>query len=325
MNLFDELGATALTSRIRRFSDLLTTQSAEVYSLYHVPIEPRWFPVFYAVASRPGLAVGDIAQYIGQTQAAVSQVVKELVKHGLVQVQRGQQDQRRSEVRLSAQGDAVWPALQQQLADVEQATTALLAETRHHLWQALGEVEYALSRQPLASRVKAVRDARAAGQVQVLPYEARYQADFKRLNIEWIEQYFAVEAADLKALDHPDEYILQPGGRILLAAYQGRIVGACALLKMNDDTYELAKMAVSPTAQGLGIGYRLAQAAIDTARELGARRVYLESNTKLAPAIQLYHKLGFRKTVADQPSPYARCNIQMELLLADAPVTAPTT
>ena len=76
-------------------------------------------------------------------------------------------------------------------------------------------------------------------------------------------------------------------------------------------------MAVSPTAQGLGIGFQLGQAAIAQARALGAKRVYLESNTKLKPALSLYHKLGFRKTVAGQPSPYERCNIQMELPLAE--------
>jgi ribosomal protein S18 acetylase RimI-like enzyme len=73
-------------------------------------------------------------------------------------------------------------------------------------------------------------------------------------------------------------------------------------------------MGVSPKTQGLGIGYLLGRACIEKARALGARRVYLESNTRLKPAINLYHKLGFRK-VAGPPSPYERCDIQMELVL----------
>jgi GNAT superfamily N-acetyltransferase len=93
-------------------------------------------------------------------------------------------------------------------------------------------------------------------------------------------------------------------------------VGTCALIRMDDSTYELAKMAVSPTAHGLGIGERLGRAAITKAKALGASRLYLESNTKLVPAINLYHKLGFQKTVAGAPSPYERCNIQMELDLS---------
>ena len=315
MDFFDELGPAALGSRLRQLTDAITGQAAEIYALYHVPFEPRWFPVFYAVATNPDCPVGAIAERLGQTHAAVSQVVKELVRHELVSVRRGATDQRQSVVTLTEQGAGIWPHLQQQMADVRQATEALLADTRHNLWLAIGEMEYALARQSLASRVKTIRDQRLAGQVQLLDYTPAYQADFKRLNVEWIERYFQLEAADLKALDQPDTYILRPGGHILLARHQGEIIGTCALLPMANATYELAKMAVSPAVQGLGIGYQLGLAAAAWARAQGARRLYLESNTKLKPALALYHKLGFQKTVAGQPSPYERCNIQMELLL----------
>lgn len=315
MNFFEQIGPAALGSRLRRLSEVMTSQAAAVYDLYQVPFEPRWFPVFYTVATQPGLRVGEIAARIGQTHAAVSQVIKALTKQQLLSVARGAGDLRQSIVTLTDRGTNLWPALQQQAADVQQAIEALLAETRHNLWLAIGEAEYALAQAPLAGRVKAIRDQRVAAQVRIFEYERRYQADFKRLNVAWIEQYFQVEAADLKALDHPEEYIIEPGGAILLAEYQGQLVGACALLKLPEATYELAKLAVAPTAQGLGIGRRLCEAVIEWATAHGARRVYLESNTKLHAALGLYHQLGFRKTVAAPPSPYARCNIQMELSL----------
>ena len=87
------------------------------------------------------------------------------------------------------------------------------------------------------------------------------------------------------------------------------------MLKMPEDTYELAKMGVSTEAQGMGIGYQLGQAVIDKGRQVGAKRLYLESNTRLQPAIQLYYKLGFEKLTQSLPSPYKRSNIQMELWL----------
>jgi DNA-binding MarR family transcriptional regulator/N-acetylglutamate synthase-like GNAT family acetyltransferase len=315
MDIFEQLGSAALGSRLRRLSEHMTSQAAEVYALYHLPFEPRWFPIFYAVAEQPGQSIGELAQRIGHTHAAVSQVVKELIKHNLVAAERGEADLRRSVITLTEKGAGIWPALQEQAADVHQATEDLLAETRHNLWLAIGEVEHALSRRSLASRVKAVRDGRIASDVQLLDYEPQYQADFKRLNVEWIERYFRLEAADLLVLDHPEEYILHRGGHIVLASYGGDIVGACALIKMDAQTYELAKMAVSPAAQGLGIGFRLSEALIAKARALGASRLYLESNTKLGPALNLYYKLGFVKTISGVPSPYERCNIQMELLL----------
>ena len=142
------------------------------------------------------------------------------------------------------------------------------------------------------------------------------QPIFRQLNAEWISRYFTLEPADLKALDHPDEYILAPGGSILLAEVAGQVVGTCALIKMSDGrSYELAKMAVAPAAQGQQLGYLLGQAAVQRVRELGGTRVYLESNAKLAPALALYRKLGFQDLAAPNPSPYARADVQMELLL----------
>ena len=174
-------------------------------------------------------------------------------------------------------------------------------------------------RKPMARQEPA---SHVAEHVHILTYQPQYAADFKRLNVEWIEKDFLLEAHDLEMLDHPEEYVVQRGGQILLAEYQGQIVGACALIRMDAGTLELAKMAVSPAAQGLGIGQRLAQAALDTARGMEARRVYLESNTGLTAAIQLYYKLGFQKIEPDRPSPYERVNIHMELWLAETRTVA---
>lgn len=63
------------------------------------------------------------------------------------------------------------------------------------------------------------------------------------MNEEWISNYFVMEEADYKALDNPEEYILDKGGRIFVALYKGEPVGVCALIKMFDDEYdyEMAK------------------------------------------------------------------------------------
>ena len=84
---------------------------------------------------------------------------------------------------------------------------------------------------------------------------------------------------------------------------------------MDDDTYELAKMAVMERNRGKNIGWLLGKAVINKARELGAKKVFLESNTILEPASNLYHELGFQKVVGRR-SPSERCNIQMELKLS---------
>ena len=125
-----------------------------------------------------------------------------------------------------------------------------------------------------------------------------------------------MEESDYKALNNAEVYILNNGGHILVALYKGEPLGVCALIKYPESDYdfELAKMAVSPKAQGKNIGGLLGAAIIDKAKSLGAKKLYLESNTVLKPAIKLYHKLGFVK-IPERPTPYERCNIQMELVL----------
>ena len=151
-------------------------------------------------------------------------------------------------------------------------------------------------------------------EIQIVEYQPRHQPDFKRLNEAWINQWFKMEEADYKSLDQPQQYILDTGGHILIALYQGKPVGTCALLKMDDQTYELAKMSVSAQVRGKGIGLLLGRAVIEKAKGLGAKRLYLESNTILQPAVSLYRKLGFEE-IEGSASPYERCDIQMELIL----------
>lgn len=152
--------------------------------------------------------------------------------------------------------------------------------------------------------------------LEIIEYTPAYRSAFSDLNKEWISKYFVMEETDYKALDHPDTYIIDKGGYILVALYNQVPLGVCALVKMNDPDYdyELSKMAVSPAAQGKKIGWKLAQAIIEKARQLGAKKLYLESNTILEPAINLYRKLGFTE-VAGRQSSYDRANIKMELVL----------
>lgn len=145
-------------------------------------------------------------------------------------------------------------------------------------------------------------------------YNNQYAEDFKRLNLEWIEKYFIVEGHDLEQLGNPEEYIIDKGGEVLFAVYNGEVAGVCALIKTDSQEFELAKMAVAPPFRGRQIGYKLGIYTIETAKLLGAKRIWLESNRILSPAIHLYGKLGF-KEIPITFTPYARADIRMELML----------
>ena len=306
----------AIGTRLRALSSRLTEEAVRVYSLYGVDVDPRWFPVLFMLGQRDGQPVTDLARAIGQSHAAVSQVVKAMTAVELVDAVPSPMDGRVRELRLTAKGRRHLERLQEQCDDVTAAIEKLLAGTTHNLWQALSEAEAAFESKGLYRRVVDQRRERLAPNIQVREFVDADAPEFARLNLAWIEQYFRVEAKDRASLEDPWSTILQPGGKILVAVSGQKVFGTVAMIPIDDDTVELAKMAVADNAQGLGIGQKLGEAFFEHAKRRGAKRVFLESNTVLKPAMKLYEKLGFLE-IEGPDSPYDRCNIQMERWLTD--------
>lgn len=315
MKFFNQLGKMAIGSRLRLLTDKITTDAAEIYKLYHIDLQPKWFPVFH-VLSQGNFTITEIAEQIGHSHPSVSKIVTEMSKKGLIAEKKDKQDGRKNVVSLAKKGKELTEKISEQYTDVTNAVEAISSNAQHDLWKAIEEWEFLLNRKSLFQYVLEQKKQRESSKVKIVPYKPIYADAFRKLNEEWITAYFKMEEADHKALDHPKEYILDKGGVILVALYDGEPVGVCALIKMDDPhyDYELAKMAVSPKAQGKNIGWLLGKAIVEKAKSLRAKRLYLESNTILKPAINLYHKLGFEK-IAGRSTPYERCNIQMELTL----------
>jgi GNAT superfamily N-acetyltransferase len=154
--------------------------------------------------------------------------------------------------------------------------------------------------------------------IAIAPFRRELAPAFRRLNLDWIERLFKVEPPDLKVLDDPEAAIIAKGGMILFALEDEAAVGTVAMIRVDAARYELAKMGVSATHQRRGIGERLGAAGIAWAREAGARTIFLETNSRLANAIRLYERLGFRHAPHPHPSDYARSDVYMELPIADS-------
>lgn len=155
-------------------------------------------------------------------------------------------------------------------------------------------------------------DQTRAMPLAIVPFRPDHAAAWKSLNTGWlIEGGFAIEAKDHAVLDDPQGAILSPGGRIFMAERDGEAVGCCALMAMADGGFEVAKMAVTPAARGLGVSRRLLEACEAEARVAGAPRLYLESSSTLRVARALYLSFGFID-LPPRPTPYARADVFME-------------
>lgn len=150
-------------------------------------------------------------------------------------------------------------------------------------------------------------------ELTIVDYQPEHQPWFEKFNREWIEEFFTLEPLDINVLKNPDQYILAPGGAILMATVHREIAGTVGLRYLEPGVFEFTKMAVDKKFRGLKIGQALAEAAIEKSKALGASKIILYSNTRQVPAIALYRKLGFVEIHND--GLYARGNIKMELSL----------
>jgi len=138
---------------------------------------------------------------------------------------------------------------------------------------------------------------------------------FRTLNEAWIVQHFQLEDDDHRTLGDPQGQIVAQGGQVLLAELDDQVVGSVGLFPPEDGVMRLAKMDVADEMQGRGIGRQLLEHAIEQARQQGAHRLVLGSNTQLARAVHLYESIGFRHLPSERRpvSQYARANVFMEL------------
>ncbi len=151
--------------------------------------------------------------------------------------------------------------------------------------------------------------------LQIIPYKPEYAKAFKDLNITWLNKYFHVEDKDSKLLDNCEEAIIKPGGYIFMAKYQTNIVGCFSFIKLDNSNYELGKMAVAPNYQGLKIGQKLIEFAINFAQKNNWTKIILYSSTKLDSALHIYKKYGFKHVALEKDLPYVRSDVKMELVV----------
>jgi GNAT superfamily N-acetyltransferase len=150
--------------------------------------------------------------------------------------------------------------------------------------------------------------------LEIIPYESKYQPDFKRMNLEWLDTYGLTESHDLEILDHPEENVLAKDGKIFLAKEGEKIMASAGIARAGGDVFELVKMYVDPAYRGRGISKKLLSLCIEHARKAKATKLILFSNSRLTTALSLYAKYGF-KHVEVTGTPLVTADVKMELSL----------
>ncbi len=312
MDILQKLGPLAFGSRLKRLSDRLMQDGIKIYRHTGLDFEPKWFPVYYYLSESGPSSVTEIARGIGITHPSVNQIAKEMINRGYLAAYKDPKDKRKRVLALSSFGKSQNQSLKAAWRVIEKTLADLVQESGVDLLVHLTRLEASLSAQSFLERYQAELK-RPQSKIRVVPYQAKYATEFKRINAAWIDEYFEMEDADRRALDDPEGYILAKGGEIMFAVDENdQAVGTCALIRHSSELGELAKMGVDKTSQTQGAGKLLGEAVLELAVAKGMGCVFLETNAILTPAIALYKKLGFKQVPFPKESDYQRADVYME-------------
>ncbi len=305
-------GSLAVASHMRRLSESISQDVAEIYKDHDLLFEPKWFPVFCLLAEQSPVTATEIADQLGVTHSAINQIAQELIDQGYIESQSDKQDKRRRLFVFSVKGKNLVSKLEPVWLKIKSAIEDLLQESGGQFLANLYLLEACHKKAPLAVRVKEM--SHHLQDLQIVRYEASYKKYFADLNTEWLKKYCAIEKLDEQIFANP-ELILTGGGEIFFALSDKQVVGTAAVLYQEPNHYEFARFAVTAKYQGLGIGKKLLNACINEVKRRGGTLLTLETVSILKAASSLYREAGFVKYKPDHLSKYKRVDTYMRLKL----------
>lgn len=297
MDFIKELGYLAVASRMKRLTDRFMRGGSGVYKSLDIDFEPRWFTVYYLIYTQDSpLSISEISGALKISHPAVIQTTQMLIKKGLIRSFQDSQDRRIRRLAITKKGKELVHFLIPIWNDFETATSELFEKAGVDMLDIISKLEAKLDEEDIGSRIISRIKQRQYKAIEIFDFTSKYKEYFQKLNYEWLEKYFKVEDLDKKILINPEKEIILKGGYVLFARLGKEIVGTTAVLKRDEKTYEIAKMAVTEKAQGMQVGRKMTAEAIARAREKGAKKLILKTDNRLRAAVNLYRSFGFKVT-----------------------------
>ena len=156
MNVIDESGILAISTRLQRLADTLRKDGVLIYKANNIDFEPKWFPVIYTLHFKPVLSVVELANEIGYTHPSTISLLKELEKEKLIRSKKDKTDERKRLVLLTAKGQELVDRMRPVWAIIKAAATEL-TNTQNNLMKAIDEVEEQISLQSFFARAQRLK------------------------------------------------------------------------------------------------------------------------------------------------------------------------
>jgi DNA-binding MarR family transcriptional regulator/GNAT superfamily N-acetyltransferase len=288
-----KLGYLAGATRFRRISEKLYIDGDKIYKDNNIDFKASWFSVYYILAtSEQPKTVGELANEIGFSHITIKNVVRELETNGLVKIREHPSDKRSKHISLSPKGKKLLEKLEKLWMPFADTLKHLLDTGHPDCLNILSRIEKDLSKNPINEKLKMLADVQ---QVQVFDYKPSLKKYFYELAGNWLLEVLngKLEEEDKFTLNNPDQAYLPEGGFVFYAMHNKKCVGCVALKRLDDYTFEFAKLFIDKETRNLGIATKLIERCITRCKENAGKQLWLQTTIRMPEAHKLYYKLGF--------------------------------
>ncbi len=154
MDLVRELGAFAFASRLKRLGDRLKAEATLLYQKKGIEFSDSWFLVAYILSKNEILTVTDMAEALGISRPAISQVTGDMTRKGFVKSRADKGDRRRKKMSLTAKGKRIVNELEPIWEAIGECTQELLDSKSKNILHAISDIEDGLEKQNMVDRVE---------------------------------------------------------------------------------------------------------------------------------------------------------------------------
>jgi DNA-binding MarR family transcriptional regulator len=156
MNIIDEIGILAISTRLQRLSEQLRKDGALIYKSFDIDFEPKWFPVIYTLHIKEMLSVVEIANEIGYSHPSTISLLKELEKQKLISSKKDKLDERKRLIVLTAKGKELVVKMQPVWTVMKNALNEI-TDNQNNLLRAIEETEQKLATQGFFQRISELK------------------------------------------------------------------------------------------------------------------------------------------------------------------------
>ena len=296
-DILNELGYLAGASRFRRISEKLQQDGDKIYSDANIQFKASWFSVYYVLAkSNSPQTILEISNQIDFSHITVKNILRELNRDELVSIKPNPSDKRSKLVELTKKGEELQKELEPLWLSFSNTLKEVFSIGHPDIINILNRLDWEIYANPINERIYKPKDEL----VKVIDYKPSLKKYFYELAGPWLLGVLngELEEDDKFTLHHPEKAYLENGGFLFYAKLKSEIVGCVALKRLDEDSFEFAKLFINPNFRKLGIATKLIGRCISRCMENDAKELWLQTTMSMPQAHKLYYKLGFSDQLA---------------------------